>query len=105
MSHLHLCPPRFLAGFPGTVFPLYFGILPFVSDSLAFAAAEAANQNTDDEDAGQHGHGDDQNLEVDPAEPPSSIIQRTNTPGGQNVPHRVVNALCRLLTPQARHIL
>lgn len=29
------------------------------------AAAEAAKEDGDDDDAPQHGHGDDQNLEVD----------------------------------------
>lgn len=106
MSHLHLRSPFFLASFPGTVFSLNFGIFIFVSDSLALAAAaEAANQNSNDKGTGQHRHGDDQNLEVDPTDPPSSIIQRTHTLGGQNVPHWVVNALFCLLTPQACHIL
>lgn len=66
MSQLHFCSPRFLTGLPRSSLSLHFGVFPPVPDSFTFAAAEAANQNGDDDDTGQHGHGDDQYLEVDP---------------------------------------
>lgn len=92
MSQLHFCSPLFLTGLPHTVLPLHLRVFCPVPGSLALAAAQAANKKGDDDDASQHRHGDDQNLEVYPAHPPSCILQGTQTVGGQDVSHRVVDA-------------
>lgn len=92
MSHLHLISLCFLTGLPCSVLSLHLCIFSTVPMSFTLAAAaEAAKEDGDDDDAPQHGHGDDQNLEVDPTHPPSCIIQWTHTPGGQDPPHWVVN--------------
>lgn len=41
------------------------GVTWNLPDPFALAAAEATDENADDEDASQHRHGDDQDLEVD----------------------------------------
>lgn len=105
MPQLHFCSPRFLTGLPRSSLSLHFCIFPPVPHSFTFAAAEAANQNGNDDDTGQHRHGDDQYLEVDPAHPPSCIIQGTKAAGGQDVLHWVVNASLIRRTPQTCHIL
>lgn len=105
MPQLHFCSPCFLTRRPRTGLSLHLCVFSLVSDSFTFAAAAAADEKGNDDDASQHRHGDDQNLEVDPADPPSCISQRTHTAGGQDVPHRVVNALLGRYAPQTGHIL
>lgn len=105
MSHLHFCPLCFLTALPCTGLPLNLRVFSLVPNSFTLAATEAAHQNTDDDDASQHWHGDDQNLEVYPTQPPSCIIQWTHTPGGQDVPHWVVQASFGWCTPQTCYIL
>lgn len=54
VPHLHFCPPLFLTGLPRTSLPLHLCILFLVPDPLALAAAEDANKNSEEDDAGQN---------------------------------------------------
>lgn len=105
MPQLHFCSLRFLTTLPRTGLSLHLCVFSLSSNSFTLAAAEAADKNGNDDDASQHWHGDDQNLEVYPAHSPSCIVQWTHTAGGQDVPHWVVQALFGWCTPQACYIL
>lgn len=105
MSQMHFCSLCLLTGLPRTGLSLHLCIFSLVPNSFTLAAAEAANKDGDDDDASQHRHGDDQNLEVYPTQPPSCIIQWTHTAGGQDVPHWVVHALFGWCAPQTCHVL
>lgn len=105
MPQLHFCSPCFLSGIPCSVLSLHFCVFSLVPNSFTFAAADAANKYGNDDDTSKHRHGDDQNLKVDPTQPPSRVAQRTHTFGRQDAPHRVVDALLCWYAPQTCDIL
>lgn len=104
MSLPHLGPPLFLLGLHLVRLSRHLGFKPLGPKVLAFAAAEHADDQTDDDDASHHRHGDDQGLEVHPAEPPARVIERTHRVRRQDGLHRVRDAGLARDAPEARHI-
>lgn len=74
MPLFHLRSPLLLTGPPVTGLPLHLRIFSLAPNFLTLAAAVAANKDGDDDYASQHWHGNDQGLEVYPAQPPSCFI-------------------------------
>lgn len=104
MPLLHLSPPFFLFSPHFLCLSRHLGFKPLGPKVLALAAAEHADDQADDDDSSHHGHGDDQGLEVHPAEPPARIIQRADRVRRKDGLHWVRDAGLGWDAPQAGYI-
>lgn len=100
--------------FPLLVFHLSHVCLPFQSlllssvplrGSTGTAAAVHTDAESEEDDPSHHRHGDDQGLEVHPADAPSGLRKGAEAGRGQDRPHRVIYTRPGALTPQARYIV
>lgn len=101
---LHLGLPFFLFSLHPVGLTRHLGLKPLGPNVLTLAAAEHADNQSEEDDSGYHRHGDDQGLEVHPAEAPPCVVQRTDWVWREDGPHRVCDACLLCDAPQARHI-
>lgn len=104
MPLFHLRPPLFLLGPILIGLSLHLGLEPLGSKVLTLAAAEQADQESNDDNPTDHCQGDYQRLEVHPAEPPACIIQWADGVGWEDGPHWIRYTRLSCDAPQTRHI-
>lgn len=104
MPLLHLRPPFFLFGLHLVRLSRHLGFEPLRAKVLALAAAEHADDEADDDDSAHHRHGDDQGLEVHPAEAPASVVERADVVRREDGSDRVSDAGFLRDAPQTRDV-
>lgn len=103
MSLFHLCSPFVLFALCLAGLFLHLSFKPLGPKVLTLAAAEEADEEGDYDDSTHHGQGDDEYLEVHPAQSPAGVVEGTERSGGQDSPYWVRYTPLGCNTPQTRH--
>jgi len=103
----HFCFPLLMFHLSHVCLPFQPLLLSSVSlgGSTGAAAAVDTDAESEEDDPSHHRHGDDQGLEVHPADAPSGLRKGTEAGRRQDPPHWVIYTRPSALTPQTRYIL